>query len=68
MNLLRGTGLRGLQGIQPRRDNIVRPLLCLSREDIEKWLHQQGQPFVNDSTNAKADVIRNKLRLDIIPA
>ena len=67
MNLLRGTGLRGLQGIQPRRDNIVRPLLCLSRADIEQWLHQQGQPFVNDSTNAKADVIRNKLRLDIIP-
>ncbi|MBO7140470.1 MAG: tRNA lysidine(34) synthetase TilS [Prevotella sp.] len=67
MNLLRGTGLRGLQGIQPRRDNIVRPLLCLSRADIEQWLRQQGQPFVNDSTNAKADVIRNKLRLDIIP-
>ena len=67
MNLLRGTGLRGLQGIQPRRDNIVRPLLCLSRDDIEKWLLSQGQPFVNDSTNAKADVIRNKLRLNIIP-
>ena len=67
MNLLRGTGLRGLQGIQPRRDHIVRPLLCLSRQDIEQWLRQQGQTFVNDSTNAKADVVRNKLRLDIIP-
>ena len=67
MNLLRGTGLRGLQGIQPRRGHIVRPLLCVSREEIEQWLHKQGQDFVTDSTNAKADVVRNKLRLDIIP-
>ncbi len=67
MNFLRGTGLRGLTGIQPRRDYIVRPLLCLSRADIEVWLNRQGQTFVNDSTNATADVVRNKLRLDIIP-
>lgn len=67
MNLLRGTGLRGLQGIQPRRGHIVRPLLCVSREEIEQWLHEQGQPFVTDSTNTVADVVRNKLRLDIIP-
>ncbi len=67
MNLLRGTGLRGLQGIQPRRDHIVRPLLCVSRVEIEQWLQEQGQPFVNDSTNSVADVVRNKLRLDIIP-
>ena len=67
MNLLRGTGLRGLQGIQPRRGHIVRPLLCVTREEIEQWLHEQGQPFVTDSTNNVADVVRNKLRLDIIP-
>ena len=67
MNLLRGTGLRGLQGIQPRRGHIVRPLLCVSREEIEQWLHEQSQPFVTDSTNKVADVVRNKLRLDIIP-
>lgn len=67
MNLLRGTGLRGLQGIQPRRGNIARPLLCVSRADIEQWLHKQGQTFVTDSTNRIADVARNKLRLDIIP-
>ena len=67
MNLLRGTGLRGLQGIRPRRDSIVRPLLCVSRKEIEQWLCQQGQVFVTDSTNRVADVARNKLRLDIIP-
>lgn len=67
MNLLRGTGLRGLKGIQPRHDDIVRPLLCLSRAEIEQWLEEQGQPFVTDSTNLVADVVRNKLRLDIIP-
>lgn len=67
MNLLRGTGLRGLQGIQPRRGNIVRPLLCVSREEIEQWLREQGQSYVTDSTNNKADVVRNKLRLEIIP-
>lgn len=67
MNLLRGTGLRGLQGIQPRRGHIVRPLLCVSREEIEQWLKELHQTFVTDSTNRVADVVRNKLRLDIIP-
>lgn len=67
MNILRGTGLRGLQGIQPRRDSIVRPLLCVSRKEIEQWLSLQGQTYVTDSTNKVADVVRNKLRLEIIP-
>ena len=67
MNLLRGTGLRGLQGIQPRRGCIVRPLLCVSRREIEQWLAERGQGYVTDSTNMVADVVRNKLRIDIIP-
>ena len=67
MNLLRGTGLRGLRGIQPLRGHIVRPLLCVSRMEIEQWLKERGQTFVTDSTNMVADVVRNKLRLDIIP-
>lgn len=67
MNLLRGTGLRGLQGIQPKRGCVVRPLLCVSRREIEEWLRERGQDFVTDSTNMVADVVRNKLRLDIIP-
>lgn len=67
MNLMRGTGIHGLCGIRPRRDYIIRPLLCLSRADIEQWLCEQHRTFVTDSTNHLADVQRNFLRLDIIP-
>ncbi|MBP5338709.1 MAG: tRNA lysidine(34) synthetase TilS [Prevotella sp.] len=67
MNLVRGTGLRGLQGIQPRRGHIVRPLLCLGREQIEEWLKQRGQDYVTDSTNLVPDIVRNQLRLNVIP-
>ena len=67
MNLLRGTGIHGLQGIQPRRGHIVRPLLCLSRQDIEQWLRERGQAYVTDSTNLVPDVVRNQLRLNVIP-
>lgn len=67
MNLVRGTGLRGLQGIRPRNGFILRPLLCLSRKDIEQYLHERHQSFVTDSTNLEADVVRNKIRLNIIP-
>ena len=67
MNLVRGTGLRGLQGIRPRNGHILRPLLGVSRQEIECFLHEQGQPFVTDSTNLVDDVVRNKLRLNVIP-
>jgi len=67
MNLLRGTGIHGLQGIQPRRGHIVRPLLCVSRSDVERWLRERGQDYVTDSTNLVADIVRNKLRLNVIP-
>lgn len=67
MNLLRGTGIHGLQGIQPRRDHIVRPLLCVCRSDVEQWLSERGQDYVTDSTNLVADIVRNKLRLNVIP-
>ncbi len=67
MNLLRGTGIHGLQGIQPRRGHIVRPLLCVSRSDVEQWLAERGQDYVTDSTNLVADILRNKLRLNVVP-
>ena len=67
MNLLRGTGIHGLKGIQPLRDHIIRPLLCVTREEIEKWLHEQHQDYVTDSTNLTPDNIRNFLRLTVIP-
>ncbi len=67
INLLRGTGLHGLCGIRPVNGRIVRPLLCLSRRDIEEYLAGLGQNYVTDSTNLEADVVRNKLRLNVMP-
>lgn len=67
LNLVRGTGLRGLRGIQPRNGNIIRPLLSLSREDIVQYLDALGKSYVTDSTNLHNDVKRNKIRLDVMP-
>ena len=67
MNLVRGTGLRGLCGIQPRHEFILRPLLGVSREEVEAYLVGKGQEFVTDSTNLEDDVMRNKIRLNILP-
>ena len=67
LNLIRGTGLRGLTGIKPRNGYIIRPLLCLSRDEIEQWLKECGQPYVTDSTNLETDYTRNKIRLELLP-
>lgn len=67
LNLIRGTGLRGLTGISPRRNTILRPMLEVRRDEIEEFLTSQGQNFVTDSTNLSADHIRNKIRLEILP-
>ena len=67
LNLVRGTGLRGLTGIQPRNGNILRPLLCVSRAEIEAFLAEKGQEYVTDSTNLEANVQRNIVRLEVLP-
>ncbi len=67
LNLIRGTGLVGLQGMKPRNENIIRPMLPVSREEVENYLNGIKQDYVIDSTNLVNDVMRNKLRLDIIP-
>ena len=67
MNLLRGSGIHGLTGIRPKNGQIIRPLLCVSREEIEEYLHSIGQDYVTDSTNLVDDVVRNKIRLRILP-
>lgn len=67
INLIRGTGLRGLRGIVPKNGNIIRPLLCVSRGEIESFLDEIGQNYVTDSTNLVDDVMRNKVRLDLLP-
>lgn len=67
LNLIRGTGIHGLTGIAPKNGNVVRPLLCVSRQEIEDVLSLAGQSYVTDSTNLVDDVVRNKIRLDILP-
>lgn len=67
LNLVRGTGLRGLCGIQPRQGHVVRPLLCLSKAQILDYLKERGEAFVTDSTNLVDDVARNRIRLDVLP-
>ena len=67
MNLLRGSGIHGLTGIRPKNGHIVRPLLCLSRHEVETFLQKTGQQYVNDSTNFVDDVVRNKVRLNVLP-
>ena len=85
LNLVRGTGLRGLAGIKPLTSQgdrpsvsqtshgvcppvrLVRPLLCVSRAEIEAFLAERGQRYVTDSTNLEADVLRNKIRLQVLP-
>ncbi|MCQ2222839.1 MAG: tRNA lysidine(34) synthetase TilS [Bacteroidaceae bacterium] len=66
-NLIRGTGLRGLAGMHYQNGHITRPLLDCTREDIEEYLNQLQQEWVNDSTNYEHDATRNKIRLEILP-
>ncbi len=67
LNLTRGTGIRGLRGIQPKNGYIIRPLLCVGRDEILDYLKWRGESFVTDSTNLESVYTRNKIRLEIIP-
>lgn len=67
LNMVRGTGIKGLTGMAYCRDGIVRPLLDVSRNQILKYLSHIGQDYVDDSTNAVANVKRNVIRLRLMP-
>lgn len=80
MNLVRGTGIHGLAGIRPSSFLpvktaegegssvlLLRPLLCASRREIEDYLADCGASFVTDSSNLVPDVMRNKIRLQVLP-
>lgn len=67
LHLIRGSGLRGLCGIPPRRGRIVRPLLTVSREEILSYLREEGLSWVEDSTNASEDCTRNRMRHRVLP-
>ena len=65
--MFRGSGLKGLSGMLPVRDNIIRPLLCVSRAEIEDFLKQSHMEYCTDATNYSVDYTRNKIRLNILP-
>ena len=67
LNLLRGTGIAGLQGIRAKNGYVVRPLLCVDRQEIEEYLKRIGQDYVTDSTNLEDEYLRNKIRLNLLP-
>ena len=67
INLIRGAGIQGLTGISAKNGDILRPLLCVDRKEILAYLEEKGQDYVIDSTNLVDDVVRNKIRLNIIP-
>lgn len=66
-HLFRGTGVKGLAGIAPVRDQIIRPLLCLERREIEAILAERGIPYCQDRTNAEDAYTRNRIRHHILP-
>lgn len=67
INILRGTGTKGLSGIPPVRGNIIRPILRCTREEIEKYCLDNNLIYVTDSSNLSDDYRRNKLRHHLIP-
>ncbi len=67
LNLIRGSGLKGLCGIPATRENIIRPFINFTREEIEKYCEENSLAFVVDSTNLLDDYSRNLVRHKIIP-
>lgn len=67
LNLTRGTGIAGMHGILPKNGLLVRPLLFLSRDEIQCIMEDNGIAYVEDSSNASAKYARNKIRLEVIP-
>ncbi|MCR4920234.1 MAG: tRNA lysidine(34) synthetase TilS [Bacteroidaceae bacterium] len=67
LKIIRGTGIRGLTGMHPVRNKIVRPLLCLHKQEILRYLASNDLNYVTDSTNLERDALRNRIRLDVIP-
>lgn len=67
LNLVRGTGLKGLQGMKPVNGWVLRPMLGVSRQQVMEYLSELGQDYVVDHTNLETEVQRNKIRLEVMP-
>jgi tRNA(Ile)-lysidine synthase len=67
MRIIHGAGVRGLAGIPTRRGRIIRPLLCLSREETRSYCDELGISYVSDPTNQDTTILRNRIRLELLP-
>lgn len=67
LNLVRGAGVRGLRGMAWRNGHVVRPLLGVTRRDVESYLIAEGETFVTDSTNTDTAIRRNLIRHEVLP-
>lgn len=67
MRLIRGTGLKGLGAIAPVSGNVIRPMLAVTRDDVEAFLEEYALPHVEDSSNGTDDFLRNRIRHGILP-
>ena len=67
MHILRGSGIDGLKGIAARNGNFIRPLLCVSREDVMEYVRDKGLHYMQDKTNDNAEYTRNFVRNTLLP-
>ena len=67
LNLLRGSGARGLGGMRPRQGDIIRPLLCLTRAEVETWCRERNLSPHTDSSNGDINYRRNRIRHELLP-
>lgn len=66
-NIIRGTGLKGIIGIPRTRNNIIRPIIDITRQQVEQYCSENNIEYVTDSTNLTNDYSRNKIRNTVIP-
>ena len=67
MNIIRGSGMSGLKGIEVSRENIIRPLLEITRKEIEEYCEKNNLNPCHDESNDEAIYTRNKVRLELLP-
>ena len=66
-HLARGTGLRGLASLKPSDGELIRPVLCLERREIDEYLQERSLPYATDETNLDDEYTRNRIRHHILP-
>ena len=67
MHLVRGTGLKGLGGIAPQRNQLIRPMLSITRTDVESFLEEYAVEHIEDSSNGTDEFLRNRIRRHVMP-